>query len=47
MRLDANLEILLRQGAAPIAARKVRYFAGGEFADILSVDMPPSRFEPH
>jgi type IV secretion system protein VirD4 len=31
MRLDANLEILLRQGAEPIAARKVRYYADPEF----------------
>jgi type IV secretion system protein VirD4 len=37
MRLDSNLEILLRQGAAPMAARKVRYFADPEFVD---------RFEP-
>jgi type IV secretion system protein VirD4 len=32
MRLDANLEILLRQGAAPVAARKVRYYADPEFS---------------
>lgn len=32
MRLDSDLEILLRQGAAPVAARKVRYFADLEFA---------------
>lgn len=31
MRLDANLEILLRPGAAPVAARKVRYYADPEF----------------
>jgi len=37
MRLDSNLEILLRQGAVPVAARKVRYFADPEFV---------GRFEP-
>ena len=31
MRLDGSLEILLRQGAAPVAARKVRYYADPEF----------------
>ncbi|WP_426026157.1 type IV secretory system conjugative DNA transfer family protein [Brevundimonas sp. TSRC1-1] len=31
MRLDSSLEILLRQGQAPVAALKVRYFAEGEF----------------
>lgn len=31
MRLDPSLEILLRQGCAPVAARKVRYYADPEF----------------
>jgi type IV secretion system protein VirD4 len=35
MRLDSSLEILLRQGAAPVAARKVRYFADLEFASLF------------
>lgn len=35
MRLDANLEILLRQGAAPVAARKVRYYAEEEFRGLF------------
>jgi type IV secretion system protein VirD4 len=35
MRLDANLEILLRQGAAPVAAWKVRYYADPEFRALL------------
>jgi type IV secretion system protein VirD4 len=32
MRLASSLEILLRQGRAPVVARKVRYFADPEFA---------------
>jgi len=36
MRLDASLEILLRQGLAPVAARKVRYFADPEFQGLFS-----------
>jgi len=31
MRLDSSLEILLRQGAAPAIAAKVRYYDGPEF----------------
>lgn len=31
MRLDSSLEILLRQGQAPVAALKVRYFSDPEF----------------
>lgn len=31
MRLNSSLEILLRQGQAPVVARKVRYFADAEF----------------
>jgi len=31
MRLDSSLEILLRQGEAPVIAQKVRYFADPEF----------------
>ena len=31
-RLDSSLEILLRQGQAPVAAQKVRYYADAEFA---------------
>jgi type IV secretion system protein VirD4 len=33
MRLHSSLEILLRQGQAPVVAQKVRYFADPEFAD--------------
>jgi type IV secretion system protein VirD4 len=42
MRLDANLEILLRQGTAPVIARKVRYFADAEFmrAGLTSTGSP-------
>ncbi len=32
MRMDAGLEILLRQGAAPMAVRKMRHYADPEFA---------------
>lgn len=35
MRLDASLEILLRQGQSPVAAQKVRYYADAEFASLL------------
>jgi type IV secretion system protein VirD4 len=35
MRLDSNLEILLRQGATPMAARKVRYYAEPEFTGLF------------
>jgi type IV secretory pathway TraG/TraD family ATPase VirD4 len=35
MRLDANLEILLRQGQAPVAARKVRYYSDPEFTGLF------------
>lgn len=35
MRLDASLEILLRQGQSPVAAQKVRYYADREFAGLL------------
>ena len=35
MRLDTGLEILLRQGVAPMAAQKVRYYADPEFAGIF------------
>jgi type IV secretion system protein VirD4 len=31
MRLHGSLEILLRQGEAPVIAAKVRYYAEGEF----------------
>jgi type IV secretion system protein VirD4 len=31
MRLDSSLEILLRQGSAPVIAAKVRYYDGPEF----------------
>lgn len=31
MRLDGTLEILLRQGAAPVVARKLRYYEDAEF----------------
>ena len=31
MRLDSSLEILLRQGEAPVIAQKGRYFAASEF----------------
>jgi len=31
MRLDSSLELLLRQGQAPVVAQKVRYFADPEF----------------
>ena len=31
MRLGANLELLLRPGAAPVIAEKVRHYADGEF----------------
>lgn len=34
MRLDPSLEILLRQGQAPVAALKVRYFSDPEFVNI-------------
>ena len=36
MRLDSKLEILLRQGAAPMAARKVRYYADPEFQNLYA-----------
>ncbi|WP_231737580.1 type IV secretory system conjugative DNA transfer family protein [Caulobacter sp. CCH5-E12] len=35
MRLGAALEILLRQGQAPVIARKVRYYADEEFQRLL------------
>lgn len=34
MRLDASLEILLRQGQAPVVAQKVRYYADAEFRSL-------------
>jgi len=34
MRLDSSLEILLRQGEAPVIAAKVRYFADREFRNL-------------
>ena len=37
MRLDSSLEILLRQGAAPVIAAKVRYFQEQEFRDIFDL----------
>jgi type IV secretion system protein VirD4 len=36
MRLNASLEILLRQGAAPAIAAKVRYYDGPEFRDLFN-----------
>jgi type IV secretion system protein VirD4 len=36
MRLDSGLEILLRQGAAPAIAAKVRYYDGPEFRGLFS-----------
>lgn len=36
MRLDSNLEILLRQGQAPVIAAKVRFYADGEFRGLFS-----------
>jgi type IV secretion system protein VirD4 len=44
MRLDSNLEILLRQGQAPVAAQKVRYFADPEFAGLI--DYGEARHDP-
>lgn len=35
MRLDSSLEILLRQGQAPVAALKVRYYVDPEFTPAL------------
>jgi type IV secretion system protein VirD4 len=35
MRLDSSLEILLRQGAAPAIAAKVRYYDGPEFRGLF------------
>jgi type IV secretion system protein VirD4 len=35
MRLHFSLEILLRQGQAPVVAQKVRYFADPEFAGLF------------
>jgi type IV secretion system protein VirD4 len=35
MRLDSSLEMLLRQGAAPVISRKVRYYADAEFQGLL------------
>lgn len=35
MRLDSNLEILLQQGQAPVAALKVRYYVDPEFTPAL------------
>ncbi|HQT52571.1 MAG TPA: type IV secretory system conjugative DNA transfer family protein [Phenylobacterium sp.] len=35
MRLDSSLEILLRQGAAPVIAAKVRYYDGPEFRGLF------------
>ena len=37
MRLDSGLEILLRQGAAPAIAAKVRYYDGPEFRGLFTV----------
>lgn len=36
MRLDSSLEILLRQGQAPVAAQKVRYYVDREFAGLFA-----------
>jgi type IV secretion system protein VirD4 len=36
MRLDSNLEILLRQGQAPVIAAKVRFYADGDFRGLFS-----------
>ncbi|MBP7818249.1 MAG: type IV secretory system conjugative DNA transfer family protein [Phenylobacterium sp.] len=36
MRLDSSLEILLRQGQAPVIAAKVRFYADGEFRGLFS-----------
>ena len=36
MRLESRLEILLRQGEAPVIAAKVRYFQDPEFADLFN-----------
>lgn len=36
MRLDSSLEILLRQGAAPAIAAKVRYYDGPEFRGLFT-----------
>lgn len=38
MRLDSSLEILLRQGEAPVIAQKVRYYDGPEFRGLYSVE---------
>lgn len=35
MRLDSSLEILLRQGEAPVIAAKVRYYDGPEFRGLF------------
>lgn len=35
MRLDSSLEILLRQGQAPVAAQKVRYYAERDFEGLF------------
>ena len=35
MRLDSTLEILLRQGEAPVIAAKVRYYDGPEFRNLF------------
>jgi type IV secretion system protein VirD4 len=35
MRLDSSLEILLRQGEAPVIAAKIRYFEEQEFSRLF------------
>ncbi len=41
MRLGAALEILLRQGQAPVIARKVRYYDDEEFQRLYSQGPKP------
>jgi type IV secretion system protein VirD4 len=36
MRLDSSLEILLRQGEAPVIAAKIRYFDGPAFRNLAN-----------
>ena len=43
MRLESHLEILLRQGEAPVIAAKVRYYSDPEFRGLWTADIesPP------
>ena len=36
MRLDSSLEILLRQGEAPVIAAKIRYFDDPAFRNLVN-----------